>query len=172
MVFSKKNNFTAQRWSRARTLQKSYFDKTGNVEPLKSFYKNDNKFSSNVFKYEVTFGFNQVEDGYTFGVVQESYTIYSYGASMSTAEIEEQHKKAIAGIFKGRSMSHVYNKLDESGNVTVRGVENKKAKYSDIDTSKLQYGNTYTENMPSVEVFRKNTNGGKTKNKYNLDIWL
>jgi hypothetical protein len=163
-----RQNFTQQRWDRARELQNAYKLKTGKEESLREFYKNDNPFTQSVFKYEVTFEMSISGTDYEFFIPQESYTIYGYGAQMSIPEIEEMNKRAIASIFRGKAVNTVYN----STKVQVRGIEKVQAKYSEINVNELVNSNIYTNNLPNVQVGKGKNRGKANFNKYNLNIWL
>jgi len=175
MAFTRKYN--KERWGKARNLQKLYEEKTGKSSSLRDFWKNDNLITQDVKKYEITIEMNYQgqphkffipEESYEFFIPQESYEIYSYGSSLSISEIEEMNKQAISSIFKGKSQSWIYDHVD----VQVRGIESTKAKYSAINIDELMTSNTYTTNIPKIEVGKKSKSGSTTKNSYDLNIWL
>lgn len=160
--------FTQKRWDRAREMQKFHKERTGEQLGLREFYKNDNVFTQEVIKYEVTFEMNYKGSSYEFFIPQESYTIYGYGVGENLNDVEEMNKQAIANQFRGKSKEWIYQNV----NVNVRGVERIQSKYNDININKLQNNNVYAENIPSFEVGKGKSKTGANKNKYALNVWL
>ena len=161
MVFKK--GFTKARWDRAREMKKLDEQRTGTSEGLREYYKNDNPFTKKVFEYEVTFELKYSGNNYDFFIPQESFTVRGYGDLNGEEEIREKVKQGVANNFKGKSTGWIYDNTE----VNIRGVEESKVKYKNIDLNELNNNNVYATNIPNIEV-----NKNKNKNKYPLNIWL
>ncbi len=166
MVFQK--GFTKKRWDKSRKLQKLHEEQTGEKIGLKSFYKNENPFTKEIYKYEVSFEMNYKGDDYEFFIPQESFTLFGYGAINNEDEIRSKVKDAIGSTFRGDSRAWVSERVE----VNPRGFEKQRVAYDEINVNQLSRNNVYVENVPSFDVGKGKTSGRANKNNYKLDIWL
>lgn len=164
------------RWSEARNQQQFFNDRFGENRNVKDFWRAENPLTSKAVKYEITFklDYTSPDSGYEFFIPQESFTVYSLKNGETQSQIQEQVKQNISNIFRGKSVDWVYNKLDVKvlESATIRGIEQEKLKYGEVQWSNLSVNGSYATNIPDVDVGKGKSRSKANHNKYDLNIWL
>lgn len=166
-----RSEWMRERWKRAKTYYEWYTNTE--KEPkigIKKFLSYDNPVTRGVREVRLTFRMDYSKpNSYEFYIPQRTIQMYVLGG-IDMNHLEDYVKSQVASIFKGKSYIWVKNHIDTD--LTLRGIEENDLDYYSIDINKINPETPINiiEAPKSIEVVKKNKNGPKNKNTYDLTL--